>query len=165
MRTAVKGCYAKASLSLYVALLLLISGCAPSHLIITDVKDRYESKIEQLLRNEVKLWLDVPHSMGVIESDGIDCSGFVMAVYNKLFEIKLPRDTENQVLSGIPVNRDELRAGDLVFFVPQRQKGHVGIYLGNGEFAHTSSRKGVTVSKISDPYWNNYYLTSRRILQ
>lgn len=148
-----------------VVFLLLISGCAPGYLIKTDNKDRYDGKTEQQLRKEVKLWIDVPHSMGGTESDGIDCSGFVMVVYNKLFEIKLPRDTENQILAGIPINKDELRAGDLVFFIPPRHKGHVGIYLGNGEFAHTSRRKGVTVSKISDRYWNNYYLTSRRILQ
>lgn len=146
-------------------LLLLISGCAANYGIKADSGVRYNEDIEKQLRKEVKLWVDVPHCLGGTESGGIDCSGFVMVVYNKLFEIELPRDTDNQVLAGIPIKKEDLRAGDLVFFVPPRYKRHVGIYLGKGEFVHTSSRKGVTISKISDPYWNKYYLTSRRILQ
>ncbi|MGB5156277.1 C40 family peptidase [Desulfobacterium sp. N47] len=146
-------------------LLLLISGCTAKYGIKTDSASRYNEFTEQQLRKEVELWLDVPHCMGGTDTDGIDCSGFVMVVYDKLFEIKLPRDTQHQVLAGTPVNKNDLRAGDLVFFIPPGMKGHVGIYLGNGEFAHTSSRKGVMVSMLSDPYWNKHYLTSRRIFQ
>lgn len=146
-------------------LLLFISGCAAKYGIKTDSAIRYNEFVEQQLRKEVELWIDVPHSMGGTDTDGVDCSGFVMVVYDKLFEIKLPRDTQNQILAGMPVDKDQLKAGDLVFFIPPRYKGHVGIYLGNGEFAHTSSRKGVMVSKISDPFWNKYYITSRRVLK
>jgi cell wall-associated NlpC family hydrolase len=145
--------------------LLFISGCAAKYAIETDSVAGYNKAVEQQLRKEIKLWLDTPHCMGGTDLDGIDCSGFVMAVYDKLFEIKLPRDTDNQISEGIPVNKKELQAGDLVFFDPPSYKRHVGIYLGNQEFAHTSSSKGVTVSKLSNPYWKKYYLTSRRILR
>jgi cell wall-associated NlpC family hydrolase len=51
-----------------------------------------------------------------------------------------------------------------VFFKPPGKKDHVGIYLGRGEFVHTSSRRGVTVSRIALSYWQKHYWTARRIL-
>ena len=143
---------------------LVITGCASSYRIKTNTADQYNSNMEHLLREEIKLWLYTPHSMGGTNSAGVDCSGFVMTVYNKLFGITLPRGTESQVAAGVFIDKNKLKPGDLVFFKPPKIKRHVGIYLSNGEFAHTSSRKGVIISKIDDPYWLNSYWTSRRIL-
>lgn len=151
-------------ISTAVITFLLITGCASSYQIATDTAGQYNTNIEQLLREEIFLWIDTPHTMGGSSSEGIDCSGFVMTVYDKLFGITLPRDTENQVIIGLSVDKNNLKPGDLVFFKPPKIKRHVGIYLSNGEFAHTSSRKGVTISRIDDPYWNKSYWTSRRIL-
>ena len=151
-------------ISAAVITLLLITGCASSYQKGPDLSETYKIDVEQMLREEVKLWADTPHRMGGTSSSGTDCSGFVMSVYGKLFNISLPRDTEKQVAAGVPVDKNELKPGDLVFFRPPKIKRHVGIYLSNGEFAHTSSRKGVTISSIDDPYWNKSYWTSRRIL-
>jgi len=147
-----------------VIAVFLITGCASIHQAGPDLSETYKIDVEQILREEVKLWTDTPHRMGGTSSSGTDCSGFVMRVYDKLFKITLPRDTENQVASGVSIDKNELKPGDLVFFRPPKIKRHVGIYLSNGEFAHTSSRKGVTISSIDDPYWNKSYWTSRRIL-
>ncbi|RPH49447.1 MAG: hypothetical protein EHM85_13865 [Desulfobacteraceae bacterium] len=149
---------------LAVITFLLITGCASSYQSGPDYSEEYKIDTEQLLREEIKLWADTPHRMGKTGSSGTDCSGFVMSVYEKLFGIILPRDTENQVAVGVLVDKDELRPGDLIFFRPPKIERHVGIYLSNGEFAHTSSRKGVTISRIDDPYWNKSFWTSRRIL-
>ncbi|MBU1569792.1 MAG: C40 family peptidase [Proteobacteria bacterium] len=143
---------------------LLITGCTSSYKKGPDLTEKYRIDVERMLREEVKLWTDTPHRTGGASSSGIDCSGFVMSVYGKLFKITLPRDTENQVAVGVSIDKNELKSGDLVFFRPPKIKRHVGIYLSNGEFAHTSSRKGVTISRIDDPYWNKSYWTSRRIL-
>jgi cell wall-associated NlpC family hydrolase len=143
---------------------LLITGCASSYQIEPDSSEAYKNDVEQMLREEVKLWTDTPHRMGGTSSSGADCSGFVMIVYEKLFGVTLPRDVENQVAIGVSIDKNELKPGDLIFFKPPRIRRHVGIYLSNGEFAHTSSRKGVTISRIDDPYWNKSYWTSRRIL-
>jgi cell wall-associated NlpC family hydrolase len=142
----------------------LITGCASIYQAGPDSSEAYKNDVEQMLREELKLWTDTPHRMGGISSSGADCSGFVMIVYDKLFGISLPRDTENQVTVGVFTDKNDLKPGDLVFFKPPRIKRHVGIYLNNGEFAHTSSRKGVTISRIDDPYWDKSYWTSRRIL-
>ena len=147
-----------------VIIFLIITGCASSYQEGPDLSEAYRIDVEQMLREEVKLWTDTPHRMGGTSSSGADCSGFVMIVYEKLFGVTLPRDTENQVAVGVPIDKNELKPGDLVFFKPPRIKRHVGIYLSNGEFAHTSSRKGVIISRIDDPYWNKSYWTSRRIM-
>ncbi|MFO7665013.1 MAG: NlpC/P60 family protein [Desulfobacterales bacterium] len=143
---------------------VIMTGCASSHQAIPDSYEAYKNNMEQMLREEMKLWTETPHRMGGTSFSGTDCSGFVMIVYDKLFGISLPRDTENQAAAGVPVDKNELKPGDLVFFRPPKIRRHVGIYLSNGEFVHTSRRKGVMISRIDEPYWNKSYWTSRRIL-
>jgi cell wall-associated NlpC family hydrolase len=146
------------------AVFFLVTGCASSYQSRPDYSEEQIIDTEQLLREEIKLWADTPYRMGKTGASGTDCSGFVMIIYEKLFAISLPRDTEKQVGAGVSVDRNELKPGDLVFFRPPKIRRHVGIYLNNGEFAHTSSKKGVIISRIDDPYWNKSYWTSRRVL-
>ncbi|HND83351.1 MAG TPA: C40 family peptidase [Chitinophagales bacterium] len=62
------------------------------------------------------------------------------------------------------VDREELKEGDLIFF---NMKGygisHVGVYLQDGKFTHSSSSKGVTISSLDEPYWNTRYCRAGRI--
>jgi cell wall-associated NlpC family hydrolase len=143
---------------------ITLTGCASSYQPLTDSYETYINDVERMLREEVKLWTDTPHRMGGTSSTGTDCSGFVMIVYDKLFGIKLPRDTISQAASGVFIDKKDLKPGDLIFFKRPKVRRHVGIYINSGEFAHTSSRKGVIISRIDDPSWNKYYWTSRRIL-
>ena len=121
-------------------------------------------EIEKRIRDEYRLWQGTRHKMGGTGSQGIDCSGFVKAVYRDVFNIHLPRTTREQVKLGRPVRFEELQPGDLVFFKPPTYARHVGIFLSRSEFVHASKNKGVTVSKIDALYWGKYYWKSRRIL-
>jgi cell wall-associated NlpC family hydrolase len=123
-----------------------------------------DAEIEKRLRQEYRRWQGTRHRLGGGGRRGIDCSGFVKAVYRDVFNIELPRSTRLQVRSGKAVSYHNLRAGDLVFFKPPSYPRHVGIYLGGSEFVHASKNKGVTVSKIDPYYWGKYYWTARRIL-
>ena len=146
-------------------LVLLLTGCGSSHLAATMATDAYQpSLIEQRLRAEEQAWHGTPYQWGGLSRDGIDCSGFVMNVYQDLFGLPLPRTTTAQVEAGEAVSADALQAGDLVFFRTSRKTRHVGIYLGDGEFAHASTSQGVTTSRLDNTYWRNTYWTSRRIL-
>jgi cell wall-associated NlpC family hydrolase len=120
--------------------------------------------IEKRIREEYKRWQGTRHRLGGTGSRGIDCSGFVQAVYKDVFNIDLPRTTKAQVKQGRLISFKELRAGDLVFFQPPTYPRHVGIYLGGSEFVHASKNKGVTLSKIDKTYWGKYYWTARRLL-
>ena len=124
----------------------------------------YDAKIEKRLRHEYKRWQGTRHRLGGTGSRGIDCSGFVKAVFKDVFNVDLPRTTKAQVKQGRSIAFRELRAGDLVFFQPPTYPRHVGIFLSDSEFVHASKNKGVTLSKIDKYYWGKYYWTARRIL-
>jgi cell wall-associated NlpC family hydrolase len=122
------------------------------------------NNVEQRILKEYHRWKGTRHQLGGTGSNGIDCSGFVKAVYKDVFNINLPRTTKAQVRQGKSVSLNELQPGDLVFFTPPNYPRHVGIFLNRFQFAHASKTKGVTISNIDDHYWGKYYWTARRIL-
>ncbi|WP_419659991.1 C40 family peptidase [Desulfosarcina variabilis] len=72
--------------------------------------------MEKKLRAEVGIWKGTPHQMGGATMQGVDCSAFVQQLYQDVFNQRIPRTTYLQVRSGQSVEKDLLRAGDLVFF-------------------------------------------------
>ncbi len=122
------------------------------------------SSVEQRILEEYRRWKGTRHQLGGTGADGIDCSGFVKAVYQDAFNIKLPRTTTAQVRQGKPVALGDLRPGDLVFFTPPNYPRHVGIFLNRSQFVHASKTKGVIISEIDEHYWRRYFWTARRIL-
>jgi cell wall-associated NlpC family hydrolase len=120
--------------------------------------------VEQRLRSEVRKWEGTPHRVGGATRRGIDCSGFVQRVYQDIYGRQIPRSTALQVKSGRPISKNKLRTGDLVFFKVPSKGRHVGIYLGQSEFAHASTSKGVTISSLEDHFWRRSYWTARRYL-
>lgn len=101
---------------------------------------------------------------GGTTTKGFDCSGFIGYVYKKA-GVKLPRTSAAMYKTGKKVSKKNLKAGDLVFFnTSGKGVSHVGIYIGNGKFAHSSSSKGVSVSKLNDPYyWGSKYIGAKRV--
>lgn len=120
--------------------------------------------MEFRLREAVAPWLGTPHRLGGNDRSGVDCSGFVVSIYRKLFQMRLPRTTALLMGEGRPADPRHLVSGDLVFFHIPERKRHVGIYLGGGEFAHASYRRGVTISRVNDAYWRRHFHTARRLL-
>ncbi|MFB5763593.1 C40 family peptidase [Paenibacillus medicaginis] len=95
---------------------------------------------------------------------GFDCSGFTSYVFDQL-GLDLPRQSSTQFEAGTAVSRDEMRPGDLVFFNTNgRGVSHVGIYVGDGRFAHSSSSRGVTVSSLGESYYADRYLGAKRVM-
>lgn len=115
------------------------------------------------IREAVAPWMGTPHRMGGNDRSGIDCSGFVVRIYRDLFDVDLPRTTQLLIREGRPVDFFELVPGDLVFYRIPVKKRHVGIYLGEGEFAHASYRKGVMISRTDSPHWKQYFIGARRV--
>jgi cell wall-associated NlpC family hydrolase len=126
-----------------------------------DIPD-WTWSVEQRIREEVDEWFGTPYRMGGNDKNGVDCSAFVLAIYQDLFGVQIPRTTSTQVTIGEQVSPEELQPGDLVFFRPSRSQ-HVGIYLRDGEFAHASASEGVTISRLDETYWDRAYWTSRRL--
>ncbi|MEZ0325543.1 MAG: NlpC/P60 family protein [Fimbriimonas sp.] len=109
----------------------------------------------------------VRYRWGGASRSGTDCSGFTTQVF-KSNGISLPRTSGAQSKVGKPVSRKDLQKGDLVFFKTTRSArvSHVGIYIGNGKFIHASSGGGrVMESSLSDGYYNNRFVTARRMIR
>jgi murein DD-endopeptidase / murein LD-carboxypeptidase len=114
-----------------------------------------------------KQYLGVPHCMGGTTMKCIDCSGLLVAVFGK-HGIKLPHNSEEQARYGKIIKRmDELKKGDLIFFIRSYKTHHfithAGIYIGDNKFIHTSSTVGVTITSLSDPWWNKKFIFGTRI--
>jgi cell wall-associated NlpC family hydrolase len=102
---------------------------------------------------------------GTSPRSGFDCSGLVQTVYAK-WGIYLPRCAHEQVAKGVPIPKDKLQAGDLVFFKNTYKRGlsHVGIYVGEGWFIHAASRRtGVILSRLDAPYHLHHWYGARRL--
>lgn len=95
--------------------------------------------------------------------DGMDCSGFVRAVYN-LCGVNIPRTSREQYRVGDVVARDELKDGDLVFFGASPEEiSHVGIFVGNGRFVHAPRRgDDIKVSSIDESYFQKRFVGAKR---
>jgi len=116
------------------------------------------------LENEMDKYLGVRYRYGGTGVTGMDCSGFVSRVFNDALNIKLPRSSAAQAKVGVAVGKANLQFGDLVFFKIRRNRiSHVGIYVGDGNFVHASTKLGVIVSSLSEPYYKRTYATARRI--
>ncbi|MFF3924647.1 C40 family peptidase [Paenibacillus lactis] len=115
-------------------------------------------------QQQVKQLVGTPYKWGGTTTSGFDCSGFILYMFRN-FDLDLPRTSQGQAQVGVHVDQEELRIGDLVFF-NTNGKGisHAGVYIGDGQFAHASSSKGVRISKLSDSYYKPRYVTARRVL-
>lgn len=101
---------------------------------------------------------------GTDPSVGFDCSGFVYFLSHKL-GVDLPRTSSEQYQYGVAVPPADLEPGDLVFFDTDFFASHVGIYEGNGMFAHAENFGTVTqLTSLHDPYWSSRYIGAKRIL-
>ena len=103
---------------------------------------------------------------GASPSTGFDCSGFTSYIYRQ-FGVSLYRSSTEQVKNGTPIDKSQLQPGDLLLFRYHGSStcGHVGIYIGGGQFVHAAnSRQGVRVDALSSSYYASNYYGARRVL-
>jgi len=109
-------------------------------------------------------WIGTPYRFGGSSKKGIDCSAFTKQLYSQVFNLDIKRSSRDIFSMVSPVSKDELKEGDLVFFkIHSRSISHIGIYLGDGRFAHASS-EGVKVSSLDDAYYSRYFYKGGRVL-
>jgi lipoprotein Spr len=110
-------------------------------------------------------WIGTPYRFGGSSRRGIDCSAFTKQLYSDVFNLTIRRSSRDIFSMVNPVNKDDLKEGDLVFFkIHSRSISHIGIYLGNNRFAHASS-KGVAISSLDDAYYSRYFYKGGRLLE
>ncbi len=115
--------------------------------------------------NFIEEWFGTRYRMGGTTKKGIDCSAFTGTLLSSVYSFSVPRTAREQYASSQHLLKDELLTGDLVFFNTRGGVSHVGIYLTNGHFVHSSSSKGVTISSLNDSYYAKKYIGGGRINQ
>jgi hypothetical protein len=124
------------------------------------------SPLEQSrLMSEISKYMGVPYELGGESGRGFDCSGYTRCVFRNALSMELPRTSAEQFQRGRPVEFHDLKFGDLVFFnTTGESASHVGIYLGDGLFAHAAEMLGVSISSVESPYYKQRYEGARRII-
>lgn len=107
-------------------------------------------------------FLGRPYVYGANGPNAFDCSGFTSYVYRH-FGVSLPRTARSQFSAGSAVSRDNLAPGDLVFFNTVGYLGHVGLYIGGGDFIHAASSGRVKISSLNEGYYRTRYAGARRV--
>lgn len=107
----------------------------------------------------------MPYVFGGDTPAGFDCSGYLEYVFAK-HGIRIPRTADEQYKLGKLVEPDDLEAGDLVFFTTYEPgASHCGIYLGNGNFIHASTSRGIRVDNLDNTYWASRYYGGKHIVK
>ncbi len=109
-------------------------------------------------------WMGAPYRYGGSTRQGTDCSGLVMNVYRDLYNIEVPHSSEKQYDACKHINGKNLKEGELVFFRINKEKtvSHVGIYLANNKFIHATTKRGVMIDDLSEPYYAKTYVGAGR---
>ncbi len=118
------------------------------------------------LYREVADWLGTRYRRGGMSRKAVDCSGFTNIIYKNVYDMKLDRvSTAIAKNLKVSVSKDDLIPGDMVFFSTLGRKyiNHVGVYLGNGLFAHASIKKGVVVSSLLEGYYSKAWRKGGRM--
>lgn len=146
-----------------------LSGCAKNRVRYHDSPDTtYQQPLDpasarKALKSFYNNWQGVPYKIGGMSRKEIDCSGLTVIAYRDIFAMRLPRTAEEQARYGRKVARNSLQPGDLVFFKTGYFQRHVGIFLEKNSFIHASATKGVMISRLNEPYWQDAFWKASRL--
>lgn len=132
------------------------------------LNDWKTSDEKYMLVKVAKSFMGAPYKYGGESVRGLDCSAFVKKIY-EIFDVQLPRSAREQFRVGARIEKEELSVGDLVFFRTQRYAKyptHVGIYIGDGNFIHSSSshcKDGVKIDGLASEFYSKAYIGAVRV--
>ena len=115
------------------------------------------------LYNFIEDWWATRYHYGGTSKKGVDCSAFTGTLNREVFGINLPRTARDQYAACDKIDREDLKEGDLVFFNTRGGISHVGVYLGNSYFVHSSVHSGVTISSLEENYYSKKYICGGRL--
>ena len=122
---------------------------------------------EQLIET-AKEYLGTPYVWAGMSPKGFDCSGFVNYVYNQ-YDYSLNRTAQNIYSNdGVYVEKEDLQVGDIICFgYSGTNITHVGIYIGDGQFIHSSSGSSmkVVITDLSESYYTRMYIGAKRVIE
>lgn len=137
-----------------------------------SIKKVYATKLgvsESDIKNEklyqfIDEWYGVKYKYAGKDKSGIDCSGLTSTLYLKVYKKTISCSTKALVEETKKIKESDMKEGDLVFFkIDSGKASHVGVYLQNNKFVHASTKKGVMISDLNEPYFKKYFLSAGRV--
>ena len=111
----------------------------------------------------IESWYGTRYRFGGTTKRGIDCSAFTDKLLSTVYDLVIPRTAREQYKFCEHISKDDLLEGDLVFFNTRKGVSHVGVYLANGHFVHSSRSQGVTISNLEDNYFARRFIGAGRV--
>jgi lipoprotein Spr len=158
----------------FICLILFAASCGPYKKLITSTEEKHTTTSEAKLKkkysallnvDEQKIeavglyalideWYGTAYKYGGCDKSGIDCSNFVAVVYQEIYNKSLKGSSASIFNQCIPLAKNELQEGNLVFFkIDKSAISHIGIYLQNNKFVHATTKKGVMIDDLDEPYY------------
>lgn len=100
--------------------------------------------------------LGTPYTWGGKSPSGFDCSGYVSWAYGQTGK-SIPSSTSALQSTGTKIPYSSIQPGDLVFFDTYKTNGHVGIYVGNGNFIGAQNSTGLAIANMESGYWKQHF--------
>jgi lipoprotein Spr len=156
-------------LRVFVLFLILIAASCRTAKPVSDNQEKskgspekthnHASEINKNFQKLVNDWLGSPYKYGGCTKEGTDCSGMVYTFYKEVYQIELPRSSEEIYKKARKIDENQVKPGDLVFFaIKNKQVSHVGMYLSERKFIHSSTSKGVIVSSLNELYYKERFI-------
>ncbi|MBK7735302.1 MAG: C40 family peptidase [Chitinophagaceae bacterium] len=143
---------------------LLTEQCKALHFKFALILNReVETLTNTKLFEFIEDWWGVKYRYAGTTKKGVDCSAFTSLLMLSVFNLQVPRTARKQFASCKKIDKDDLTEGDLVFFNTRGGISHVGLYISDGYFVHSSSTQGVTISNLDEPYYNKRFIAGGRI--
>lgn len=114
------------------------------------------------LLNFIDEWWATRYRYGGTDKSGIDCSSFTGKLQQEVYNNSMPRTAREQFQVCEKISKENLQEGDLVFFNTRGGVSHVGVYIGNNCFVHSSTNNGVTISSLTDDYYSKRFIGGGR---
>ena len=131
---------------------------------IEEIKVETKNISDKTLVNFISDWYGVTYRYGGADKHGIDCSHFAAKLYADVYNKKIAGAANTIEPLTSTVKTTDMQEGDLVFFKIQQNKvSHVGVYIGNNKFVHASTKLGVIISDLNEPYYKKYFYKAGKL--
>ena len=131
-------------------------------------KSKVDTKQQKILLDTAFSYLGTPYRHGGVTRKGMDCSGFVSTTF-KSISVPLSRSSQEMATQGRKIRLENVQVGDLLFFKTTKRNriSHVGMVVdidGDVKFIHSSSKRGVVISSLSEAYYKKAFRMAKRVM-